>query len=56
MRVAIQPCGNTKAKKHYRGTIQNLVSFSAIDPFFNQQQRNAYQQVCGSQAAVWGGN
>ena len=54
MRVAIQPCGNTKAKKHYRDTIQNLVSFSVIDPFFNQQHRNAYQQVCGSQAAVWG--
>ncbi len=54
MRVAIQPCGNTKAKKHYRDTIQNLVSFSVIDPFLNQQQRNAYQQVCGSQAAVWG--
>ena len=54
MRVAIQPCGDSVSREHYKDTIEHLVPSSRVDPFLTPMQRTAYLQACGPQTAVWG--
>ena len=54
MRVAIQPCGNSISKEHYKDTIENLVPVSQIVPFLSSKEKIALLKVCATHTAVWG--
>jgi len=54
MNVAIQPCGDSVAQKHYSDTIANPVPKTKIVPFLTPSQLNQYDAACGEESAVWG--
>jgi hypothetical protein len=54
MRVAIQPCGDSEAQRHYVDTIENPVPREKILPFLSSSQRADFEAACGNHVAVWG--
>jgi hypothetical protein len=54
MRIAIQPCGDSVAKEHYKDTIGNLVPSEEILAHLTQDQQGLFKSACGDRTAVWG--
>jgi len=52
--IAIQPCGNSDAIRHYQDTILNPVAISRIIPFINNDQQDIIKSLGINEVAVWG--